>query len=405
MKKGKKCIVGVISFGIFLLMFFGVQRLVMPKYASDLPEGNFTAEYYDETTDHDVILIGDCEVYENIDPIYLWSEYGITSYIRGNAQQLAWQSYYMLEDTLRYETPKVVIYNVQALVHAKPQKEEYNRMTLDGMRWSPAKLNAIKTSLCEGENFMDYVFPVLRYHERITGLQKEDFTYFNKRKKVSHNGYYMRIDVLPVSESDVADISWLLGGKEETSADEEDAREAEDGTMDDIEDPWSAIEEDHANEPELQSETITEEKEGETFGSLPMEYLDKIRCLCEEKGIQLILMKAPSLAPRWYESDNRQVVEYAEKYDLPYLNFYELLEETGLDYEKDTYDGGLHMNLSGADKLTKYLGKVLAEDYYMPDHREDARYASVYEQKKRFYQDMITAQQSELDRYGEIRSY
>lgn len=399
MKKGKKFIVGVISFGIFLLMFFGVQRLVMPKYASDLPEGNFTAEYYDETTDHDVILIGDCEVYENIDPIYLWSEYGITSYIRGNAQQLAWQSYYMLEDTLRYETPKVVIYNVQALVHAKPQKEEYNRMTLDGMRWSPAKLNAIKTSLCEGENFWDYVFPVLRYHERITGLQKEDFTYFHKRKKVSHNGYYMRIDVLPVSESDVADISWLPGGKEETPADEED------GTMDDIEDPWSAIEEDHANEPELQSETITEEKEGETFGSLPMEYLDKIRCLCEEKGIQLILMKAPSLAPRWYESDNRQVVEYAEKYDLPYLNFYELLKETGLDYEKDTYDGGLHMNLSGADKLTKYLGRVLAEDYHMPDHREDARYASVYEQKKRFYQDMITAQQSELDRCGEIRSY
>lgn len=405
MNKGKKFIVGVISFGIFLLMFFGVQRLVMPKYASDLPEGNFTAEYYDETTDHDVILIGDCEVYENIDPIDLWSEYGITSYIRGNAQQLAWQSYYMLEDTLRYETPKVVIYNVQALVHAKPQKEEYNRMTLDGMRWSLAKLNAIKTSLCEGENFMDYVFPVLRYHQRITGLQKEDFTYFHKRKKVSHNGYYMRIDVLPVSESDVADISWLPGGKEETPADEEDAGEPEDGTMDDIEDPWSAIEEIHADEPELQSETITEEEEGEPFGNLPMEYLDKIRCLCEEKGIRLILMKAPSLAPRWYESDNRQVVEYAEKYDLPYLNFYELLEETGLDYEKDTYDGGLHMNLSGADKLTKYLGRVLAEVYHMPDHREDARYASVYEQKKQFYQDMITAQQSELDRYGEIRSY
>lgn len=399
MKKGKKFIVGVISFGVFLLIFFGAQRLVMPKYASDLPEGNFTAEYYDETTDHDVILIGDCEVYENIDPIYLWSEYGITSYIRGNAQQLAWQSYYMLEDTLRYETPKVVIYNVQALVHAEPQKEEYNRMTLDGMRWSPAKLNAISASLCEGENFMDYVFPVLRYHQRITGLQKEDFTYFNKRKKVSHNGYYMRIDVLPASESDVADISWLFGAKEETPADEEDE------TMDDIEDPWSAIEEEHADEPELQSETITEEKQGETFGSLPMEYLDKIRCLCEERGILLILMKAPSLAPRWYESDNQQVVEYAEKYNLPYLNFYELLEETELDYEKDTYDGGLHMNLSGADKLTKYLGRVLTEVYHMPDHREDARYASVYEQKKRFYQDMITAQQSELDRYGEIRSY
>lgn len=398
MKKGKRIVVGAVSIGIFLVLFFCVQRLVMPKYATDLPEGNFTAEYYDETTDHDVILIGDCEIYENIDPVCLWSEYGITSYIRGNAQQLAWQSYYMLEDTLQYETPKVVIYNVQALVHAQPQKEEYNRMTLDGMRWSGAKVNAIGVSLCEGESFLDYVFPVLRYHERITALQKEDFTYFNKRRKVTHNGYYMRIDVLPVSESDVADISWLPGGEKGTSEEEKE-------DSDDIEDPWGAIEEAHADEPELQSDTLSDEKRGDTFGSLPMEYLDRIRCLCEEKGIRLILMKAPSLAPRWYESDNRQVVEYAGKHHLTYVNFYELLEETGLDYEEDTYDGGLHMNLRGADKLTRYLGKVLAEECHMPDHRKDVRYVSVYKQKKKFYQDMIAAQQEELDRYGEIRSY
>ena len=63
------------------------------------------------------------------------------------------------------------------------------------------------------------------------------------------------------------------------------------------------------------------------------------------------------------------------------------------------------MNLSGADKLTRYLGKVLAEDYHMPDHRKDPRYASIYRQKEKFYQDMITVQQAELERFGEIRSY
>ena len=307
----------------------------------------------------------------------------------------------MLEDTLRFETPRVVIYNVQALVHHRPQKEEYNRMTLDGMQWSPVKWKAIQASLCEEESFVNYIFPVLRYHNRITGLQKEDFTYFHKRKKVTHNGYYMRIDVLPVSESDVADISWLPGGKKEPAGENPGGQE----DPYDIDDPWGAIEEAHVDEPELQSDTISDEKRRETFGRLPMEYLDRIRRLCEEKGIRLILMKAPSLAPRWYESNNRQVVEYAERYDLPYINFYDLLEETGLDYEKDTYDGGLHMNLSGADKLTRYLGKVLAEDYHMPDHRKDPRYASIYRQKEKFYQDMITVQQAELERFGEIRSY
>ena len=83
---------------------------------------------------NDVIFIGDCEVYENISPVTLWQEYGITSYIRGSAQQLIWQSYYLLEETLRYETPKVVVFNVLSMKYNEPQNEAYNRMTVDGMK-------------------------------------------------------------------------------------------------------------------------------------------------------------------------------------------------------------------------------------------------------------------------------
>ena len=392
MKIAKKGITIIVSLGIFFLLFAGLQRLVYPKYASGVLEGNFTAEYYEETTNHDVVLIGDCEVYENIDPIYLWSNYGITSYIRGNAQQLPWQSYYMLEDTLRTEVPKVVIYNVRALTCAEPQREEYNRMTLDGMRWSGTKRKAVQVSMCEGEAFMDYVFPLLRYHSRITKLTKEDLTYFWKPRKITHNGYYMRIDVLPASESDVADTAWLLGDSDEEGEEE-------------IEDPWAEIE---GAEEEADAEfapATSEVKEGTPFGSRPMEYLDKMRSLCEEKGIRFILMKAPSLAPQWYPSDNQQILDYAEKYHLPYINFYDLLEETGIDYETDTYDGGLHMNLSGADKLSKYLGKVLASEYGLEDHRGEPVYDKVYNEKIHFYEEIKRQQQKELEQYGEVRNY
>lgn len=202
MNQWKKAAAAILSAGTILILFLALQRLVEPKYAEDILEGNFTSEYYDETTSHDVLFIGDCEVYENFDPIYLWKHFGITSYIRGNAQQLAWHSYFMLEDTLRYETPKAVIYNVQALTHAEPQREEYNRMALDGMKWSKTKIDAIQASMCNSEHMLDYVFPLLRYHQRILDLSKSDLTYYWKARKVTHNGYYMRIDVLPVSESD-----------------------------------------------------------------------------------------------------------------------------------------------------------------------------------------------------------
>ena len=52
----------VCSVALFVVLFFGLQRLVEPKYAEDILEGNFTAEYYEETTDHDVLFVGDCAV-------------------------------------------------------------------------------------------------------------------------------------------------------------------------------------------------------------------------------------------------------------------------------------------------------------------------------------------------------
>ncbi len=392
MKQVKRWITALCSVAVVVVLFFGLQRLVEPKY-TDILEGNFTAEYYEETTDHDVIMVGDCEVYENFDPMYLWKNYGITSYIRGNAQQLTWQSYYMLEDTLRKEKPKVVIYNIQALTHGEPQREEYNRMTLDGMEWSKTKVDAIQASMCEGEKMLDYVFPLLRYHQRILELNKDDFTYYRKPRKVTHNGYYMRIDVLPVSESDVADSTWLLGEEEEPEPEEI------------IDDPWGDIE--GADEELGEDAQIPQlaKDEGEPFGAYPLTYLDKIRELCAENDIQLILIKAPSLAPQWYESDNEQVVAYAKKHNLPYINFYELLEETGIDYETDTYDGGLHMNLNGAQKLSEYIGNVLTEQYGVEDHRKDPTLSAVYAEKLKFYEEMKKKQQEELDKYGEIRNY
>ena len=137
----------IISLTVTVLLFVFVcylaQCILMPKYTGIRKEGALISEYYDEVKDHDVIIIGDCEVYENISPITLWEEYGITSYIRGSAQMLVWHSYYILEETLKYEKPDVVIFNVLAMKYNEPQSEAYNRMFLDGMKLSSTKLKAI----------------------------------------------------------------------------------------------------------------------------------------------------------------------------------------------------------------------------------------------------------------------
>ena len=71
----------------------------MPKYMTEIHEGAMIAEYYESDIPHDVIFLGDCEVYETYSPCIMWENYGISSYVRGSSQQLIWQSYYILEDT------------------------------------------------------------------------------------------------------------------------------------------------------------------------------------------------------------------------------------------------------------------------------------------------------------------
>ena len=194
----KKIFIIVVLILISIIIMYTLQELLKPKYMTTIFEGNLTKEYYMDKSKHDVLIFGDCEVFSNISPISLWEEYGITSFIRGNAKQLIWQSYYLLEDSLRYEKPDLVVFNVLAMKYDEPQNEAYNRLALDGMKLSLSKIKAIKASKMEDESTLSYIFPILRYHSRWSDLTKEDFKYIFKKDEISHNGYLMRVDIKPV---------------------------------------------------------------------------------------------------------------------------------------------------------------------------------------------------------------
>lgn len=343
--------VAVLLVVFWLLVFFTLQCLLVPKYQTGIVEGSMIAEYYEEKTNHEVIMVGDCELYENISTVELWREYGITSYIRGSAQQLTWQSYYLLEDALRYETPKVVVFNVLALKYDEPQKETYNRMTIDGMKWSMSKIGAINASMTEDEDFIDYVFPILRYHSRWSELNEDDFKYILNKEKVTHNGYYMRADIRPSA-----------------------------GFPDPL--------------------PLTDYK----LGDNAMSYLNKMTALCKEKGIELVLIKAPVEYPHWYKEWDEQMVDYAQSNGLKYVNFIPLQDEIGLDMSVDTYDAGLHLNVTGAEKFSDYFGKWLVDNYSLTDYRNNAEYSAVWEEKALLYEQQKQEQLAEIAEHGALVS-
>lgn len=327
------CVAVVLSFALLLTL---ATLILQPKYMTDLVEGSMISQYYGEAGGHDVIFVGDCEVYANFSPLELYRQQGITAYVRGSSQQLLWQSYYVLRETLRYETPKAVVLNVNAMRYGEPLSEAYNRLTIDKMRWSSEKVGIIAASMTEEESFWSYLFPILRYHSRFDELTDEDFTYLFRRKNNTWLGYLMNQSVKPLGA--------LPARRVQASYD---------------------------------------------FAEICWDYLEQIRQLCVQEGVELILIKAPSAYPYWYDEYDQQIEAYAAEHGLYFYNFLDYVDEIGIDYQTDTYDGGLHLNLSGATKLTGFFGEILAQEHGMEDHREDPAIAAIYEEKLKQYDEEI----------------
>lgn len=293
------------------------------------------SQYYEESKDHEVIFIGDCEVYSNFSPMVMYEETGIKAYIRGSSQQMIWQSYCILKETLKYEKPKVVIFNVNSIRYDKQSdkvSEAYNRLTIDNMKWSKEKIEIIKESMIEEETFLSYVFPILRYHSRYDKLTSEDLEYLFTRKNNTYNGFLPNKGINPADNIPVAKRL---------------------GTYEFTDECWN--------------------------------YLDMITNICKENNIELVLIKAPSLYPAWYEEYDEQIREYAQKNGIAYYNLKDKIDEIGIDFSVDTFDSGLHLNLTGATKLSKYFSKVLVQNYNLTDYSGD----SLYDEKLKVYKDNI----------------
>ena len=329
----KRILPAALSAVLLLAALLLVQAVLIPS-RYDNREGHLLCGYYSATDKHDVIFVGDCEIYEGIVPAVLYEKYGITSYVRGSSQQTVWQSYYVLEETLKKDPEvKVVVFNVLALKYGETPKESISRMTLEDMRWSKSKFDAIRASMTEDESLLSYFLPILRYHDRWSDLSAQDLARtFSKHEDITHQGYLMQTETVPVDPTDT-------------------------------------------RKPDMLIDTALPRRS--------MEYLEKMQALCEQYGAELVLIKAPTNSVKyyWYGEWDAQIVDYAAANDITYYNFIGMDEALGLDWSQDTYDAGLHLNVYGAEKWTNYIGNLLVTNHGVKDRRGDAELDALWEQR------------------------
>lgn len=344
MKKHKnvaQVIIKIVSFLIIgIILLYIATSVLIPKWISEKDNrmSYIMKGFYQEPKNSlDVVFMGNSDVYRGISPITLWDEYGIASYNYVSAGQRMWTAYYMLVECLNYQTPKLIVLNMDSAFNESQSSESNYRKVFDNMKFSKNKIDAITDPVYKNSKMkmLGYFFPIYRYHARWSELIDEDFTEAFKNEKFAYKGLDMTVATKAYDEKN------------------------------------NYMERDHSKEK---------------IGEKCTKYLNKIVKLCKEKNIKLLLMEVPS-ADSWSKDLSDKTMEFAKNNELEFIDLNLYTRELGLDWKKDTADAGDHLNVYGAEKVSKYLGKIIQEKYDIPNRKEDPNYASWYEDSKIYHED------------------
>ncbi len=286
-------------------------------YKHDSYEANnyYSFDYlYDLPKDSlDVVYLGTSQFHLGITPLEIWNEYGITGSSFNTPSCRAWTAYYMLEEILEYQSPKVIVLDA-AILRNWGSNIIANRRTIGQFKFSFRKLQALYDCLeLEGNTLDEAInrtFEFFAYHDKWDSLTKEDFT-DDVSSMTYQKGYWMTTDCTSYSGM---------------------------------------------NHEKNQKVEVTQ------IDDKTIEYMAKIQDLCSKKGIDLMLTKLPS--DMWNQTYSEMVGGWAEENQIPFLDMTQkkLLKEMKFDEENSYFDSN-HLNYIGAETVSSYLGNYLVENY------------------------------------------
>ena len=263
----------------------------------------------------EVIGYGSSHIYWSLDISEMYNQYGIGAYNYGNDGQSLNTTLLFFKDSLETQRPKVALvetyFFTSVLQNADMGRELYYTRALKNTSYKMEYLRQ-----CFGNNlerWASYFIPLFGLHANWPSVTSAGF----KPNRVSGE-FAKTMGYFSVGDS-MADGIEIISGLEQNPLPDE---------------------------------------------SFPV--LDELVKTATENDIQLVFYTTPFHG--WYHYGDA-VKEYADENGIPYLNLFELFDETGLDTETDFHDKN-HVNSCGAIKIADYLGKYLIENYDLTDFRE-----------------------------------
>lgn len=319
MKKTLRVITFII---IFIVLFLFVDRLFDPVGTKgEWKSSNVMVDYYrKEKNTVDVLFVGNSNVYAGISPLEIYERTGVTGYSYSSPEQKVWTSYYMIKEALKTQKPQVIFLETgEFFSDINDQTEQSKRKAIDSIMMSQNKIDMINDSVYGLSKFdkLTYMINIFRFHSRWSNLDWSDITKFFNTTDYTYDGYIFDTNVKSYNE-----------------------KKGEEDTTNLLQMP----------------DTVRN-------------YLDKIIEMCSENNCKLVLIGMPT-PQTWCQEKHDDIETYALQNNLNYIDL-NTDDNISIDWEKDSSDGGLHLNIYGAEKVGEYLANYIDENFELPDHRND----------------------------------
>lgn len=295
--------------------------------------------------EYDVLFFGSSHCRNGLNPFLLYRNYGITSYNLGTSGQYSNLSYYALRETVRVHKPRLAVLDVYLcrldfLDRTDDGGKGSFHSIFDNFPVSRNKIHAAKEWFGSDAGWLALSYAT--YHNR---WKEHPFSFRQLWNNASFSEKNKAYGFRPIFS-----VSGTIPGYE---------------TMRRIESDEGLADED-------------------TDG---IAYIKRFVVFCTENGMQPVLVYLPPPCSIRQQQEANSMQRIAEALHVPYYNFLPVTDEIidwRIDFQKDEKiqrvgdencadvaraNGNIHLNLSGAGKMTARLGRILREEFGLADHR------------------------------------
>lgn len=320
MKKGiARAICMAFFCGVFLYLIAHITYVLRTNTEE---KRNLMGFYYEKNNSLDAVFIGSSSLWRSINPLLIYEDYGIASYIIATSAQRPSSLYYLLKEAQKTQPDAVYFIDVSTAKYDNEVWEKQNegsiRRVTDGLKYSFNRIACNYEQTRGRDNQLAYYFDIIKYHSEWRNF-KENISHWNFELEHKGKGFNIATSVTPLNT-----FVW-------------------------------------EKEDEI---PLCEEAE---------KTLQKLLSYCKDNNIKAEFTLAVSTSMTYGKAE--YIRKLIERYGYELYVFNEHLEDMKIDYTSDFVDAG-HLNLMGSQKVSSYFGEYISNKYSFSDKRTDKDYAS-----------------------------